>query len=547
MKTLQKIKRKCLLPALVILGLAGVSTQLNDFEVAKNLELFSNIYRELNTYYVDEVDPEYLMETGVEAMLKSLDPYTTYIPADEVAQFRSSITGRYGGVGASIVVRDKGIIITDVYANAPAGRAGLRAGDRMLSIDGKSLEKADLQMVSLLMRGAPKSTVNLTVERPLEKEPLTFNMVREEIKVDNTPYYGILEGNIGYIVLTTFSEGAGKHVATALEDLQAKAVLKGVVLDLRGNTGGLLTEAVNVANVFLEKGEMVVQIKGREKSQQQVFRTLNDPVDTEIPVAVLIDRQTASASEIVAGALQDLDRGVIIGQRSFGKGLVQNTRDLSFGAKVKLTTARYYIPSGRCIQALEYKNGKPKQISEDLKTPYQTKGGRPVYDGGGIKPDVKLDKTRFLELVGSLNTEWQIFDYVTNYTRLHKTIPAASEFQLGDEDFEDFMVYLKKNEYTYKSKVALLLDKMNETAAKETFETALSDQQEALEAALVDEGTSALKSQKAALLHLLQRLIAERYYHEKGGLEAGQKSDQEILEARLLLLDQKRYKDILSL
>jgi carboxyl-terminal processing protease len=303
----------------VLFGLVGISTQLNDFEIAKNLEIFSNIYRELNSYYVDDLDPEYLMETGANAMLKSLDPYTTYIPADEVAQFKSSITGKYGGVGASIVQGKNHVIISLPYEGGPAQRAGLKAGDKMLEVDGVSVKGNTVRQVSNKMRGGPNSTVRLKVERINAPKPLEFSMKRQEIKISNTPYFDVLDESIEYIVLSSFTENAGKNVAKALQSLKAQNDLNGVVLDLRGNSGGLLTEAVNVANVFLKKGAKVVQIKGREKERQQLFRTLNQPIDSEIPVCVLIDNNSASAAEIVAGALQDLDRGVIIGQRSFGK------------------------------------------------------------------------------------------------------------------------------------------------------------------------------------------------------------------------------------
>ena len=322
MRYLYTFFRKAALLLVVLFGLIGISTQLNDFEIAKNLEIFSNIYRELNTYYVDDLDPEYLMETGANAMLQSLDPYTNYIPVDEVAQFKSSITGKYGGVGASIIQGKQHVIISLPYEGGPAQVAGLKAGDKMLEIDGLSVVGKTVREVSGRMRGAANSIVQVKVQRIDSEQPIEFSLKRQEIKISNTPYLDILEGDIGYIVLSSFTENAGKNVGMALQALKAKNTLKGLVLDLRGNSGGLLTEAVNVANVFLKKGAKVVQIKGRDKERQQMFRTLNQPIDSEIPLCVLIDNNSASAAEIVAGSLQDLDRAVIIGQRSFGKGLV---------------------------------------------------------------------------------------------------------------------------------------------------------------------------------------------------------------------------------
>lgn len=547
MKWIHQLKNKTILGLVIVFGLLGISTELNDFEIAKNLEIFSNIYRELNTFYVDEVDPEYLMETGVNAMLNSLDPYTTYIPADEVAQFRSTITGKYGGVGASILKGKEHIIISLPYENGPAQKAGLKVGDRMLEIDGKNVVGATMQEISTQMRGVPNSDVTIKVARDAVKEPLSFTLTREEIKVSNTPYYGMLEGETAYIVLNSFSENAGKNVANALTTLKEKHTVKGVILDLRGNTGGLLTEAVNVANVFLDKGSMVVQIKGRDKETQQVFRTLNNPIDNTVPVCVLIDKSSASASEIVAGAIQDLDRGIIVGQRSYGKGLVQNTRDLSFGAKIKLTTARYYIPSGRCIQALRYKNGKPEQIADSLQTPYQTMGGRSVYAGGGIKPDVFVDNAAFLKIMSTLNEDLYLFDFAADYELKHKTIAQPSEFQLTDKDFDAFLTFLKEKGYTYKTETELLLEELEVKAQKEAYSNVVQSELDDIRTILSSSGEEELRKQKGRLMHLLQRYIVTRYYYEKGSLETGVRSDEEIKAAQKILADKASYEQVLKL
>lgn len=546
MKLIHQLKNKTILGFVIIFGLLGISTELNDFEIAKNLEIFSNIYRELNTFYVDEVDPEYLMETGVNAMLKSLDPYTTYIPADEVAQFRSTITGKYGGVGASILKGKEHIIISLPYENGPAQKAGIKVGDRMLEIDGKNVVGVSMREISTQMRGAPNSDVTIKIARDAVAEPLSFTLTREEIKLTNTPYYGMLEDNTAYIVLNSFSENAGKNVAKALAVLKEKNEVKGVILDLRGNTGGLLTEAVNVANVFLDKGSMVVQIKGRDKATQQVFRTLNNPVDKDVPVCILIDKFSASASEIVAGAIQDLDRGIIIGQRSYGKGLVQNTRNLSFGAKIKLTTARYYIPSGRCIQALRYKNGKPEQIADSLQTPYETMGGRSVYAGGGIKPDIFVDNTAFLKIMSTLNKDLYLFDFAAAYELKHKTIAKPSEFQLTDSDFEDFLKFLKEKGYTYKTETELLLEQLEAKAEKEAYSKIVQAELDDIRKVLSISGQEVLRKQKGRLMHLLQRYIVTRYFYEKGSLETGARLDKEIEAAQKVLTDKVNYEETLK-
>lgn len=540
------IFRKSVLILVVLFGLVGISTQLNDFEIAKNLEIFSNIYRELNSYYVDDLDPEYLMETGANAMLKSLDPYTTYIPADEVAQFKSSITGKYGGVGASIVQGKNHVLISLPYEGGPAQLAGLKAGDKMLEIDGVSVKGSTVRQVSNKMRGSSNSTVQVKVERINTKNPLEFSMKRQEIKISNTPYFDILDESIAYIVLSSFTENAGKNVAKALQTLKAQKDLKGVVLDLRGNSGGLLTEAVNVANVFLKKGAKVVQIKGREKERQQLFRTLNQPIDSEIPVCVLIDNNSASAAEIVAGALQDLDRGVIIGQRSFGKGLVQNTRDLSFGAKVKLTTARYYIPSGRCIQSLQYKNGKAINIPDSLKSPFFTASGRKVFDGGGVNPDVLIENESFLTILKDLRKELYLFDFASIYASKHPTIVSASSFRLTDQDFKDFLNFLEEKGYRYQTETEKILDALQKQSSKESFAQTIQPALDQIKQKLKESSKDALMVYKDSFLYVLQRFIAGRYHYRKGAYQAGIAFDDELERAVTMLTGLQNYQQILQ-
>lgn len=546
MKIFSVLKNRMLVIALILGGLAAVSTEYNDFEISKNLELFANIYRELNTHYVDEVDPEYLMETGINAMLKSLDPYTTYIPADQVAQFNSTITGRYGGLGVSVIKGPEHIIVSLPYEGAAGQRAGLRVGDKLLEIDGESVVGATMETISHKMRGRPGTSVRVKVARGKANKVVEMTVEREEIKINNTPYHSVLDGNIGYIVLQSFSEKAGEHVAKILQDLKQEYDLNGVILDLRGNTGGLLTEAVNVANVFLEKNRLIVQIKGRNKALQQVFRTLNAPVDTELPLAVLIDQYSASASEIVAGAIQDLDRGVIVGQRSFGKGLVQNTRDLNYGAKVKLTTARYYIPSGRCIQALNYNNGKPQEVPDSLRAAYTTASGRTVHGGGGITPDVAVDNSDFLSILATFRQRLYLFDFAEEYQERHQTIPPANQFMLTDADFEDFLKFLDEKGYAYQTETELLLDKVEQSAKGDHYLKVINDELDGINTVLKRSRQAEVRQQKARILQRLQRYIAARYYYERGALEAGIQQDPEIAQARQVLATPKAYQQILA-
>lgn len=546
MKFVQLLKSRVLIGLVILGGLIAVSTEYNDFEIAKNLELFANIYRELNTHYVDEVDPEYLMETGVNAMLKSLDPYTMYIPADRVAQFNSTITGRYGGLGVSVIKGPEHIIVSLPYKGSPGQRAGLCVGDKFLEIDGESVVGATMETISHKMRGRPGTSVRVKVARGKAQKVVEMTVEREEISINNTPYYSVLDGEIGYIVLQTFSEKAGEHVANILTKLKQEHDLKGVILDLRGNTGGLLTEAVNVANVFVEKNKLIVQIKGRNKALQQVFRTLNTPVDTELPLSVLIDQHSASASEIVAGTIQDLDRGVVVGQRSFGKGLVQNTRDLKYGAKVKLTTARYYIPSGRCIQALNYKNGKPQQVPDSLRAAYNTTSGRTVYGGGGITPDVAVDNSDFLSILATFRQQLYLFDFAEDYQERHAAIPPAKDFVLTDADFEDFLKFLEEKGYAYQTETESLLNKVEESAKSDQYYTAISKDLKGINTTLAQSRQAEVREQKARILQRLQRYIGARYYYERGAIEAGLDQDPEIAQARRVLATPKAYHQILA-
>lgn len=543
---MNKIKYRVCFFLVLLLGMCGISTQLNDFEISKNLEIFSNIYRELNTYYADEIDPEYLMETGANAMLHSLDPYTTFIPADEVEAFNSSISGQYGGIGTAVFRGKNYVTISLPYENSPAQKAGLKVGDKIIAIDGKSMKNKPMAEVSNAMRGMPNTPVKVQVKRPDTDQSIEVELKREVIQVSNTPYVGMLEDGIGYINLSTFSSNAGSNVANALEQLHSNNKLNGVVLDLRGNTGGLLTEAVNVVNVFVPKGNIVVKIKGRDKARDRVFRTLNPSVDTRIPLVVLIDKTSASASEIVAGAIQDLDRGVIIGQRSFGKGLVQNTRDLPSGAKIKLTTARYYIPSDRSIQALEYSNGQPRQIADSLRVAYETKGGRKVYDGGGITPDIIISKKAYYPIQSSLLKDNHIFEYAVDYHYKNKAIPSLEKFEINDKTFEDFVSFVKDRGFNYETNTEQILAKLKKKVEKETYTEILDSELKAIKTVVNRTGEQELRNQKQFLMNDLQRQIAATYYARKGAILAGLKNDLEAAKALEVLKNSNEYNRILG-
>lgn len=518
----------------------------NDFEIAKNLDIFSNVFRELNTYYVDEINPEKLMRTGLDAMLKSLDPYTVYIAPSEVEGFQSSITGRYAGIGASVGSRDGNVIISDLYENSPAQKAGIKIGDVLVSADGNSLQGKTTREVSDILRGLAGTDVKVEVQRNGETKNIPLTIRREEIRIPNVPYYGIIDKNTAYIALSGFSENAGKNVTSALMELKSQTEIKSVVLDLRGNSGGLLSEAVNVCNVFVRKGETVVQIKGKDKDQHQSFRTLNHAIDLELPLAVLIDHGSASASEIVAGAIQDLDRGVVIGQRSYGKGLVQNTRDVGYKAKVKLTSARYYIPSGRCIQTMQYKDGKPVAIADSARAAFKTRNGRTVYDGGGIQPDIVTEKKEWSKLRSHLEKKFLVFDYATQYTQKHNTITAAANFSLGDADFKNFLDFLQKKNYTYLTETEQRLQDLEKKAKEEQYLSVIEAELAEIKKTIERDKAQELKDYKDEILHWLQTEIARRYYFERGALENSVQSDKELQRALETLRDQTAYNKALG-
>jgi carboxyl-terminal processing protease len=442
------------------------------FEIAKNLDIFATLFKEVNTYYVDEINPNKLMRTGIEAMLESLDPYTNYIHEDDIEDYRTMTTNQYGGIGALIGRNnDKNLIIMP-YEGFPAEKKGLKIGDELIEVDGVDVRDKNTSEISKLLKGQANTEVELTILRYGVDKPMKFNLKREKITIDNVPYAGMVTEDVGYIKLTDFTTSAGKEVSRALEKLKEEGATK-VILDLRDNPGGLLNEAVNVTNVFIPRGQEVVSTKGKMTDWNKTYRALNNPVDTDIPLAVLTNSRSASASEIVSGTIQDYDRGVLVGTKTFGKGLVQATRPLSYNSQLKVTTAKYYIPSGRCIQAINYgernEDGSVKRIPDSLKVEFETRNGRPVYDGGGIDPDVVVEDKNLAPITLSLMSKGLLFDYATQYYYTHPSIDQARNFMLTDQEFEKFIVWLQDKDYDYTTRVEKTLDEVITLSKQEKF------------------------------------------------------------------------------
>ena len=527
-----------------------LSQDENNFEISKNLDIYATVLKELNINYVDDIQPGDLVETSINSMLETLDPYTVYIPESDIEDVRFITTGEYGGIGAMIRKRGDWVIIYEPYEGKPAQLAGLKAGDKILEIDGKSAKGKTTSEVSTILKGQPGTKVTLLIEREGVDEPIKKEFTRETIKIDNIPYYGILDNGFGYIKLTGFTQNAGNEVKKAFLEMKKNNDIKGVILDLRGNGGGLLQEAVNITNIFVDKGQMVVSTKGKLKSKNYTYKTRMAAVDTEIPLAVLVDNNSASASEIVTGAVQDLDRGVVIGQRTFGKGLVQNVIPLSYNAQMKVTVAKYYIPSGRCIQEIDYshkdKNGHSGKIADSLITAFKTKNGRTVYDGGGIEPDIKVAPDSMSNLSYTLFTKYLFFDYAGKFAREHDSIAPPGEFEITDDIFNDFVTYISDKDYDYTTKCEKSLEDLKESAEEDDYFESLKPQFEALKAKILENKKGDIVRHKDEIEKILKFEIVSRYYYQKGQIIASLNDDPDIDKAIEVLSDKPDYLAILG-
>jgi carboxyl-terminal processing protease len=525
----------------------------NNFEISKSLDIYYAIFKDVNEYYVDPIQPGKMLKKSLDEMLRELDPYTNYGTEEELEDFRFQTTGKYGGIGCSM--RDLGdyLAFEELLENGPAQKAGLKAGDVLLAIDGKSTKNMNDENVGKLIKGAPGTIVKFTIKNPITNEESVKSITREEINVKNITHSDLIGSgkDIAFVRLSQFTENASGNIKSALDSLKkVKGSLKGVVLDLRFNPGGLLDEAVNVCNLFQPKDQVIVNTKGKNPEWDKTYKTNFGPWDASIPVVVLVNKGSASASEIVSGTLQDLDRAVVIGQKSYGKGLVQSTRNMPFNTRLKVTTAKYYIPSGRCIQALDYsrrnEDGSVGEVPDSLKRAFTTKAGRKVFDGGGIEPDIKTTAREYGKVTSYVLNKNYIFNYATEYASKHPSIASAAEFSLTDNEVQEFFTWLDKKEFSYKSKTTEAIEKLKEIAEKENNFSEIKTQYDALLAIASADKKAMLQKNKDEIKRALQMEIIGRYYYARGRSTNDLQNDDDIKQATAVIYDAAKYNSILK-
>ncbi len=548
----QKRKKYIIIFSIVAVSLVSFSfVEDYYFEVSKNLDIFTTAYRNVNIYYVDSIQPGELMEKGINSMLKTLDPYTVYIPESDIEDYKMThISAEYGGIGALVHERNNEIEVSEVYEGFPAQKGDIRPGDKIMSVNGISVANKEVGDVTEFLKGAKGSKVSLTVKREGEEKPIEKNLYRDEIKFKNVPFSGMVSPNTGYIRLNQFLEDAGEEVGSAFSALKANPAMKYLVLDLRGNGGGLLKEAVEIVNLFVDKGEKIVSQKGKVREMNMEYLASKQPLDVQIPIAVLVDKGSASAAEIVTGALQELDRGVVVGQRTFGKGLVQQTYPMSYNTLLKVTIAKYYTPSGRCIQALDYAHRTNTGIAghhvDSLLKEFKTKNGRSVYDGSGVYPDVYLDQDQFSNISSALAMNYLIFDFANAYFRKHPAIDSANSFRLSDTDFADFTKWLGDKKYDYTNRSENKLDDLKKAAEKEKYFSSLENEFNNLKKKMADEKKMDIKNHSEEIREILEAEIVSRYYFESGALQSNFKYDKELKKAIEVLNNNNTYSSILK-
>lgn len=519
------------------------------FKITRSMSIFASLYKEVNAFYVDETNPNKLMKSGIDAMLASLDPYTTYISEDRIEDFRTLNTGQYGGIGASTIQIEDKTYISMIFEGYPAHGSKLQIGDQVLAINHISITDKSRDDINKLLKGQNVTEVILTVKRYGFDAPMDFRIAREKITIENVPFYGLLKENVGYIKLNEFTYNASRNVKNAVNNLKKQGALS-IILDLRGNPGGLLVEAVNISNIFLPKGSAIVSTKGKIEENNTAYRAMFDPLDTKIPLAILINSGSASASEIVAGVIQDYDRGFLVGQKSYGKGLVQTTRRLSYNAQLKITTAKYYVPSGRCIQMLDYAHRRPDgsvgSVPDSLITAFKTRNGRTVFDGGGIDPDIEIEEHHLPPVVQSLTTQGFIFQYATIFHHDHEKIAVPVQFHLSEEEYEMFLKWLNKEGFTFKTNAEEDLLNLKSYSQKEGNWKVIEHAYKQLQDKIQKQKKSDIYRYKEDIVRLLEKEIVSRYYLEHGAIEAGFDEDPFIQKTIDILSSSEKYARVLE-
>ncbi|MDN3689037.1 S41 family peptidase [Cyclobacterium jeungdonense] len=546
------ISKKLMLRTLLLIGVTVslISFYPKDdklFSIAKNLDIFASLIRELDSYYVDEIDPDKLVTVGINAMLAELDPYTEYIPEEESDDFRMMTTGEYGGVGAVIGNRVGVNMILMPYEGFPAQLSGLKVADELLRVDSVQVVDKNTAEISTLLKGPANTEVQVEVKRG--GDTLTFNLTRKKIVISNVPYHGMVDGETGYIKLSDFTTNAATEVGQAVKNLKKDGANK-IILDVRDNPGGILKEAVDVVNIFIPKRREVVKTIGKLESVNATYTTEMSPIDKDIPLVVLINERSASAAEIVAGALQDYDRAVLVGRKSFGKGLVQSTVPLSYNSQVKLTTAKYYIPSGRCIQAIDYslkdEDGNGRSVPDSLRKAFETKNGRTVYDGVGIEPDIEIDSRNFAPITYSLVTRSLVFRFANEFALGRNSIPGAREFEVSEEMYDEFVNWLQDKEYDYTTRVEKTIDDLETYAEREKYYEDIQDELASLKESVSHSKEQDLITFKEEIKEALKDEIVSRYYFQRGIIEASLDKDPELVKALEIVKDPEQYSSILS-
>jgi len=520
------------------------------FRISKNLTIFNSVFRDLDIHYVDTLNYDKMIKTSIDNMLEKLDPYTVYMPEEETDDLKFMTTGEYAGIGALISKSDRGVVISEPYEGKPAQRNGVRAGDIILQIDGKYVNGLTVSEVSALLKGTPNTTIKLRLDRPGGKAPIEISFLREKIQMNPVSYSAVIADKVGYVLLNEFTERAAIELKDAILDLVKQHQIESLVLDIRNNGGGLIDEAVKIVGYFVPKGTAVVTTKGKNKESERTYKTPTEPIFPQMKLVVLANRSSASASEILAGSLQDLDRAVIVGERTFGKGLVQNILPISYGGHLKVTTAKYYIPSGRCIQAIDYshrnEDGSVGHIPDSLTSEFKTKKGRKVRDGGGIVPDTLTKDDRKVNIAYYIYSQNLYFEFATQYVLKHPHIASPAEFKLSDEDFKAFTDYLIEKKFTYTTQTEKYYKELINIAKIEGLDKRASDEFDALKAKLIPDISKSIEENREEVAELLSLEIIKRYYYQKGEIQYSLRTDKDLKVALGLLMPQGGYDKILK-